>query len=296
MKKILTICLLLSTSLFAQQAGNTGLSFLKFGFGARNIAMGDAGSILSNDVTSLFYNPSKLGMSRESEIMFMHNEWIQDVRSEVLGARTVLFGLPIALGFNVTSVSDIEIRTRPGEPEAFFNANYFFGSLSTGFRLTDNVGTGITIKYIYEGLFQDEANGVAFDFGFYYLTPFRGLTAAASVRNLGSMDALRSEETKLPSEVRLGILYEYRLSNNFDLSGAAELLKYFETTTHINLGAELMFNNVLALRGGYQTGFESRGFTTGLGISWGNLRFDYAFVPFSLGIGSANLLSLQFRW
>ena len=31
-------------TMFAQSAGNTGLSFLKYGFGARNIAMGDAGT------------------------------------------------------------------------------------------------------------------------------------------------------------------------------------------------------------------------------------------------------------
>jgi hypothetical protein len=296
MKKISLIIILLSVSTLAQNAGNTGLSFLKFGFGARNIAMGDAGGVLSSDVTSLFYNPSKLGLSRDSEVMFMHNEWIQDVRSEVIGARTVLFGLPVAIGFNVTSIGNIEIRTRPGEPEGYFDANYFFGSLSTGFRITDNTGAGVSVKYLYEGLFEDEAAGVAFDFGIYYLTPLNGLTASASVRNLGSMNALRTEETKLPSEIRVGVLYEYRLSDNFDLTGAAELLKYFETTTHMNLGTEVLYNNVLALRGGYQTGFESRGFTTGVGITWGNLRFDYAFLPFSLGIGNANLLSLQFRF
>jgi hypothetical protein len=98
MKKTILIIISFSLTLLAQNAGSTGLSFLKFGFGARNIAMGDAGNALSSDVTSLFYNPSKLGMSKDSEIMFMHNEWIQDVRSEVLGARTVIFGLPIAVG------------------------------------------------------------------------------------------------------------------------------------------------------------------------------------------------------
>jgi hypothetical protein len=296
MKKYFLIIVLFSYTAMAQNAGSTGLSFLKFGFGARNIAMGDAGNALSTDVTSLFYNPSKLGMSEESEIMFMHNEWIQDVRSEVLGARTMLFGLPIALGFNVTSVGDIEVRTRPGEPESFFDANYFFGSVSTGFKFMDNMAAGVTLKYLYEAMLEDDASGWGFDFGFYYLTPFKGLTASASVRNIGSMEALRTEDTKLPTEIRAGFLYEYGLSDNFNLAGAAELLKYFESTTHANIGAEILYNNVLALRGGYQTGFESRGFTTGLGLTWGNLRFDYAFLPFSLGIGNANLLSLQFRF
>ena len=139
MKNIITIiiCFTISSlAIFPQSAGSTGLSFLKFGFGARNVAMGDAGSVVSNDVTALFYNPARLAGNDNNEIMVMHNEWIQDIRSEILGAKTTLFNLPIALGFNVTTVNNIEVRTKPGNPESTFNANFFFGSLSTGFFLT----------------------------------------------------------------------------------------------------------------------------------------------------------------
>jgi hypothetical protein len=251
---------------------------------------------VATDVTSLFYNPAKLSISRDSEIMLMHNEWIQDVRSEVLGARTVLFGLPVALGVNVTTISDIEIRTGPGAPDALFDANYFFGSLSTGFNLTNEISTGITLKYLYEGLFEDESNGWAADLGFFYKTPVKGLAASLSVRNLGSMNKLRSEETKLPSELRAGASYSFVISESFGLITGAELLKYFESSAHANLGAELMYKNTFAVRGGYQSGFETRGFTAGVGLLWGGLRFDYAFLPFSLGIGNANLLSVQFNF
>lgn len=294
MKRILLIIALFSISLSAQDAGSTGLSFLKFGFGAKNIAMGDAGNSISTDVTSLFYNPAKLSLQPESEIMLMHNEWIQDVRSEVIGARTIVLGFPVAVGFNVTTVSDIEIRQRPGAPDATFNANYFFGSLSTGFKITETAGTGISIKYLYEGLYEDEATGYAVDLGFYYLTPLQGLTASAAIRNIGSMNKLRAEETKLPSEIRAGASYEMKLSDKLDILTGTEILKYFESSTHINIGAEIVYDRIIALRGGYQTGFESRGFTGGIGLTWGSLRFDYAFLPFSLGIGNANLLSLQF--
>lgn len=58
MKKIILLFVISSVAVFSQSAGKTGLSFLKYGFGARNIAMGDAGTALSNDLTGLFYNPA----------------------------------------------------------------------------------------------------------------------------------------------------------------------------------------------------------------------------------------------
>ncbi|MDO8549265.1 MAG: PorV/PorQ family protein [Ignavibacteria bacterium] len=300
MKKIFIIIILVlsSLSLQAQSAGNNGLSFLKFGFGARNIAMGDAGTSVSNDVTSLFYNPSSLAGKEDSEVMFMHNEWIQDVRSEVGGIRSVLFGLPVALGFNLTSVSDIEVRQKPGDPETTFDASYFFGSISTGFFIVDEISFGTSVKYLYEGLFTDEGTGWAVDFGLTYFTPLKGLTATAVYKNLGSMNALRKKSTELPAELRIGSAYSFDLSDSdFGITAAGEFQKYtLEDDIHFNLGGEIVYNKVIALRAGYQSGYEIRGFTGGIGLIWGNLNFDYAFVPFSLGLGSANHFSLGFKF
>ena len=297
-KKLFIISFLFSNLIFAQSAGNSGLSFLKFGFGARNIAMADAGTAGSNDLTSLFYNPAKLTMNDQNEIIVMHNEWIQDVRSEMLGVKSFLFGIPFAFGFNVTNISDIEVRTKPGEPESSFDANYFFGSISTAFNFNDEISAGITGKYLYEGLLSDEATGFGLDLGVHYITPIKNLSASAVVKNLGSMNELRNEKTKLPSEIRFGGAYEIDFGENkFDLISVLELQKYLQSDDiHFNLGAEVFYDKLIALRVGYQSGYESRGLTAGLGLRWGNLGFDYAYLPFSLGLGSANLFSVQFRF
>lgn len=298
MKKILLFITISSVTILAQSAGNTGLSFLKYGFGARNIAMGDAGAALSNDLTGLFYNPAKLALTEKSEVLFMHNEWIQDVSSEVIGAKTELWGIPFALGFNVTSIGGIELREIPGEAISKFDANYFYGSLSTGFFVVDDLSFGASFKYLYEGLLSDEATGFGFDFGLNYLLPYKGLTASAVVKNIGSMNALRNEETKLPTELRIGTAYTFSLTDSkFDFTGGVEYQKYLDNDdNHFNLGGEILFNKLIAARAGYQTGYESRGFTAGIGLMWGNLKFDYAFLPFSYGLGNANLFSLQFKF
>jgi hypothetical protein len=299
MKKIILISFICIINAFPQSAGNSGLSFLKFGFGARNIAMGDAGTSISNDVTAQFYNPAKLADNYDSELIFMHNEWIQDVRSEVFGAKSVLFGLPIAIGFNVTNISDIPIRkTSMPEPESTFDANYFFGSISTGFNLLEDISLGATAKYLYEGLFTDEATGYAFDFGLNHRTQLKGLSLSMVIKNIGSMNSLRNEETKLPAEFRVGPSYIVNSEDSdFEITIATELQKYFDTNDiHLNFGTEIVYNKLIALRGGYQSGYISKDYTAGLGLFWGNLKLDYAFLPFSFGLGNANLFSLQLKF
>jgi hypothetical protein len=299
MKKLIFLFFICTVSALPQSAGNSGMAFLKFGYGARNIAMGDAGTSVANDVTALFYNPAKLADNYESELIFMHNEWIQDVRSEMFGAKSVLFGLPVAIGFNVTSISDIEARTTSTpEPLSTFDANYFFGSISTGFNLLEDISLGVTAKYLYEGLFTDEATGYGFDFGLNHKTQLEGLSLSIVIKNIGMMNSLRKEETKLPAEFRVGPSYIVNSEDSdFGLTVATELHKYFDTDNiHLNFGMEVIYNKFIALRGGYQSGYESRHYTAGLGLLWGSLKLDYAFLPFSFGLGSANLFSLQLKF
>ncbi len=298
MKKFLLIFIFASSFIFAQSAGNTGLSFLKFGFGARNIAMGDAGASASNDLSALYYNPSRLALIEKNEVLIMHSSWIQDVNSELFGIKWNMFGLPWAIGLNYTSISDIEIRTRPGEPDSKFDANYFFGSLSTGFYVWDKLSFGTTIRYLYEGLLSDEANGWGFDFGLNYETPFKGLSVSTVIKNIGSMNALRNAETQLPTDFRLGSAYKFGVeSAKLDFVAVAEIQKYLDTDDiHFNLGGDIIYDEIFALRVGYQSGYEAKSFTGGIGLMWGSLRFDYTYMPFSLDLGNANLFSLQFKF
>jgi hypothetical protein len=298
MKKILFTILLISSVSFAQSAGNTGLAFLKFGYGARNIAMGDAGSSASNDLSALYYNPARLVSFEDNQAMFMHSEWIQDVTSEVGGIKWNMFNLPWAVGFNVTSVADIEVRERPGEAISSFNANYFFLSLSSGFKVIKDLDFGATVKYIYEGILNDQSVGYGLDFGLNYFTPVKGLTASTVIRNIGSMNALNVVGTTLPLDFRLGGAYNYNVQpSKLDFILTGEFQKYLDNDDiHFNTGAEAVYNETFAARVGYQTGYEARGFTAGIGIEWGSLRFDYAYTPFSLGLGNANQFSLQFSF
>ncbi len=297
--KILIIIVLLAIRINAQEAGSSGLSFLKMGFGARNIAMGDLGVASAYDITSLNYNPALIAKIKGNQIFISHNQWIQDVTSEMLGVNFGLFGLPFAFSVNTTNISGFEVRTNPTiDPEAKFDIHYFYSSISTGFSLVENLTFGTTLKFLYENILSDEATGLGFDFGLFYETNVEGLSAGLSLKNIGSMNELRNEATKLPTDLRFGIGYAFYLDQiKSDVTVTTGIQKYLDLTdNHLLVGAEILYDEIFAIRMGYMSGYESRGITLGAGLFWNKLNFDYAFAPFSFNLGNAHSISLIYTF
>jgi len=295
--KIILLLIGLSTLGYSQSGGSNGLSFLKIGSGARNIALGDNGAVFANDVSAIFYNPAQL-KSGNPEIIFTHNAWIQDVATELLGVKFSLFNLPIGIGINSTSIRGIEVHPNAGPAVATFSTHYFFGSLSTSFSLIENLSTGISVKYLYEDIFFDNAEGIGFDFGLYYKTPVENLFVSAVIKNIGSMNQLQKEATKLPAEIRVGPVYQYDLPQyNVSLQAGGEFQKYLaQNDSHISLGTEIVYNKMFALRLGYQTNYLSKDISGGLGLYWNQFCFDYAMTPFAYGLGQGQTISIKYTF
>lgn len=296
MKKIYLIILLASFQAFAQSAGESGLAFLKHGFGARNIAMGDFGVASANDLTALNYNPALLSGIEFAQIAFSHNSIFQDLSSEVFGVSFKAFGLPFAVGANTTNISNIEIRTKPGEAEGTFNAHYFFGSLSTAYQINYDFAAGATVKYLYESLYSDESTGLAFDFGLSYKNLINGLTLGASIKNIGSMNSLRNESTELPNDLNIGAAYDLYLGNIrvTAVGGFQEYLK--EEKVHAHFGGEFSYKENFFVRAGYLSGYDSKSFSAGFGVNWNSLNIDYAYVPVKYGLGDSHIISLTYTF
>lgn len=299
MKKIAIFVLISITSIFAQTAGNSGESFLKNGFGARNIAMSDFGVVGISDLTSLNYNPALLANYSVPQLMITHSQSIQDMSTQLVGASFSLYGIPFAVGVNSTAITDIEVRTKDSEiPESTFNAHYMFASLSTGFYVTDYLAVGTTVKYIYENIFVNEADGFAVDLGVSYKNIIHGLDIGASIKNIGSLSKLRSEATKLPTDLRIGFAYSSSIQSIKSIVNViGGVQKYTDTDDiHVHAGAEVFYKSIIALRLGYMTGYEAKGFTAGVGFFLKGINFDYAFTPYSYILGSTHTVSLTYSF
>lgn len=287
-----------STPLLAQP-GQSGMAFLKLGVTGRGIAMGDAMGAMVTGSAATYYNPAGLvfpaGEPPMSQLLFMHREWIQDTRTEFLGSSVSLgddnaFGVAI----NSTTVSDIELRTRPGPPDGTFSARQFSFGLSYAHRLSGELRLGATAKFLYQKILTDEETGFAADVGAQWSTPLQNLSLGAAFSNLGSMNGLLGERTVLPAMLRLGPAYTIDMpADRLHAALAADLLHIFpEKRDYLNTGAELSFNGLFAARAGYQFGSAGRGLSLGVGIQYGVVILDYAFAKMSADLGDTHTISL----
>ncbi len=295
MKKALITLLLFNLSLLAQGVENAGLSFLKLGLNARQVALGSSGAADAVGADAIFYNPALLVGANGRYLSFSHHQIMRDATSETAGALFNLFGLPVGLAINTTSVADIEIRTKAGKPQGYFNAHYFLASFSTGIKISKYLNAGASLKYLYEGLFVDESHGYAVDIGFSSTGILKKLKLGLDLKNLGSMNNLRSKPTKLPSSLILGGAYLFDFPwTKVQAKAIVGGEKFFgETGLHLNAGAEIIYQRKLFLRAGYLTGYEAKSFSFGIGFKISVFQLDYAFAPNKYNLGDAHFLTLS---
>ncbi len=280
-------------ALFGQNGG-TGLPFLKLGVGARPVAMGEAYAALTGDPSALFYNPATIG-SANPEILLMHKSWIAGTTTDYLGS--IVPGEAFSFGFGILSntVDDIEIREQPGPADGTFAMHDVSLAASAELPLDSTLSLGVTAKYLYEKIYVDETSGGAADVGaFWRMEPT--LALGAVVTNLGSMNSLRSEAPRLPAGFRVGAAWHDSVGSSMTATGSADLVKVFgDTGMRLHLGAEVSYDGTFALRAGYQFGYDAKGLSAGIGIAYGLLAVDYAYVPFTNSLGTTHTFAVTFR-
>ncbi|MBS1491891.1 MAG: PorV/PorQ family protein [Bacteroidetes bacterium] len=295
-KIILVTFLFVSGYSYSQNdgAGNTGLSFLKTGVGAREISMGEAVSSISDDGTAVYYNPARLFNGPNNSLTLMHNASVADYTIDYIGAKISWSKFAFGVGIHSASVSDIEIRTAPGAVIDKFNSRDLSIGLSLAYKLSENLSIGVTPKFLYEKIYVDESSGMAFDFGANYTK--NNINMSFVVANVGSVNELKNEETKLPTYVRFGASYKTGKGNMSYLIGADGFKVMDGGIFHLHTGVEAGYKQIVFLRAGYQTQYENKSFTAGVGLKYKSLNFDYAFVPYKNEFGSSNSFSLGFTF
>lgn len=274
-----------------ENAGTTGMAFLKIGVGGRAAALSGAYTAVSDDPSAAYWNPAGLGTLEGRRLLLMHSTWLQDIQYEYAGYVAGNGHQGIGIYFAFQTSGDLEYRVKPSmEPLGTFSVYDLALGLSYGRSIRPDVEVGITAKFLYEKIHTEDASGGACDIGVLYRTPLSGLTLGLSLRHLGGMGKMRSEPIDLPAEIRMGASY---VLLGECLLIAVDVSRPNDYSTRLHAGSEYRMGDLLALRVGYQTGSKERNIAMGVGLRHGRWHMDYAFVPFRMDIGNTHRVSLD---
>ncbi len=322
---ILLSAILISSITFCQsdfvsnvsKKGTTAASFLSIGQGAKAIAMGSAFVAISDDQSAFYWNPAGLAKLEGVGIVFDHTNWIADVAYNYVAATYNLGGMgTVGFSFTSSSYGDMKVTTvdAPDGTGQVFNASDIAFSLGYAINLTDNFAIGFNPKIIYQSIWQANAIGFAMDLGVQYRTPFDGIMLGMSVANFGTKMQMQGNSTlvtydpdpstsgnngkipanlstdywALPLNFRVGLAYSPISTEKHKITIAIDALHPSDNYESINIGGEYVFDDVIAIRGGYKSLFltnSEESFALGFGLKQiflGNIavRLDYAYQNF----------------
>ncbi len=302
------------------QAG--GIS-LQFPIGSRYNALGEAGTALSTDLSSIWWNLGGFAFAgdagNDNGIHFMYSKLAAGLADDVslnwLGYGHYIPGWGM-VGVTLTYLDQGEQNAtgEDGEDRGTFNAYQFAGSLAYGAKLANNVGAGISVKYFRDELApdsvtqdQDSGSGSTWgvDMGVHY-RPVNVLALGLSVTNIGPditfVDADQSDP--LPFTLRLGAAWE---AWRTPLTSVTIITDYLislvqdDETKVLGVGVEWGYVESLFVRGGRKADPEGdiEDWTWGFGVDlqrWTKqaVSFDYANVPQASGLDSVDRFSLTF--
>jgi hypothetical protein len=281
------------------KAGSAGFQSLKIGVGAREIAMGEAASAVSNDANAVFWNVGALPLMEGTQIVVSHNEWLVDSRVDAAVVATHVgsysFGLTV---FNF-AIKEFEETTviEPLGTGRMVKAGDFMVGLAAAKRFTDKLTIGAQVKYLNESLDDDAYSNVLLDVGTVYFTGFRQLRLAFTLQHFGpEVDGLRGQDFRMPLVFRVSAADELVTSDQLRLTGTVELVHPTDNNEWVNFGAEVLFVDVLAFRAGYRSNVDHGAFSIGGGLqpklSGLRLRADYAYAEFGPVFGATHRLTV----
>jgi len=296
---ILSLCCLPLFAAIFPKTGTASMQFLKIGIDARAIGMGEAYTSVSDDISSVYWNPAGLALKDERQLMLSHTNWVAETYYE-----SFAYSMPTDLGYFAISSSFFysgEMYETIEETFSYTGRTFTFSDLAVGLTyanaMTDQFSFGITAKYLREDVADENMTGYSVDLGTLYNTNWKNVTIGMALRNFGPNVSYNVEyektsgplsdvdksgtEAKLPMNFSLGIAGDIFREDDSYLVGSVQLDNCVDREETWNLGAEYNISN-LFLRGGYQIGYDAASFTGGFGVKVATriavFNIDYAYT------------------
>ncbi len=311
------------------KVGTAAAIFLRIPVGARASGLGSAFSSRASDASVLYWNVGGLSRLSGYQFTFDYADWLPGLDFGFVGA-TLPLSNNLAVGAVATYLATEEMDiTTPDFPmgtgQTYSAASTSIG-VSLGSRLTDRFSVGATFKIIQERIYNTTANGLAFDVGTLFDTPFWGIRFGVSIANVGMKLRMTGEDLNVrvdiapeqagnnesvvgelktdsfdpPMILRIGLSDEVVQLDHLRVTWMIDGINPNDDLPSLNLGLELgLFRETVHLRAGYNDLFlkdSIRGFTAGVGVrvltGLRQLSVDYAYQSFEY-LGGVNRFTLN---
>ncbi|MBD3166109.1 PorV/PorQ family protein [bacterium] len=289
-----TLLLFLSATGYAA----TGGAWLEIGAGGRAAALGEAMTAAVEGPTATYWNPAAVGLAgNRAEVM--HAAWIGEANSQYLATDFDLGAWGLGFSALHVGIDDLELRSGPSaEPEGSFQSR----NIALGFSVAralpiKSLRLGVSGRYLKDKLYMYDAEGYAFDIGLLQRGLLKGhLDVGLSVRHLGEMGALKTEEYDLPVTYSAGVQYHVLRMGIVEPSVMLDVVQVADYDLSLRGGLEVKVSEYFYARGGYASGYDARGVSGGFGLQWNGWRFEYAYTPFTEDLGNAQRFSFGMQW
>jgi hypothetical protein len=162
----------------------------------------------------------------------------------------------------------------------------------------ENISAGASVKRLTQGFAGQvaaSASGTAWDLGVFARGGEGRWTAGAVLLNEGAAAGLGGGRESLPTTARAGLQWR---PGNRQFSWTAEIARSRDAGWTAAGGVGFSVLPGFILRGGYDgrtAGSHYAGLTSGIGLAFKGLTFDYAFTPFG-DLGNAQRISLTWAY
>lgn len=297
------------------KTGTTVGQFLLIEPSARIGGMGNAGATLYSEIEAAYYNPASLGLLTQNGVQFTHSPWLAGITYDYATFALVLGDIGNISGA-VTALNSGDIAVRTVDQPLGTGENFTVTDLAFGFgygkQVSDRFSVGFQVKYLQETIWHSTMNGFAIDVGTLYRISPNGLHIGASISNFGTRPQFNGRDLRIlfdqnrlingdnpaiPGEIntsdfplpilfRVGLGLPVTIDDNNLVHLEIDAFHPSDNLESVSLGAEWLFYNTFAIRGGYQglgLGPEREiGLTLGAGVHYGfedvKVSFDYAWA------------------
>jgi len=248
----------------------TSYGFLKLTGNARSAGMGDAYSAVGNDLASVFYNAAGITQIERYAVTASYMKWIvgSKMGTFALGAKTNMATFAVNFAYFNTDEFEETTSSQPGGTGRMVTLGDMAAGITIAKQVTDKLSVGGNLRWVQEDLDLQSYSSIDLDFGTLFYTGYRSTRLGMALRNLGGDKDVIGQKARFPMVFNLSGAAEVygNLGDPFSMTVAVEQMFFTDGLNRYHFGVEAWVQNMVALRGGFKTGYDSESWTLGAGL------------------------------